>query len=176
MKKIGLLFKETSENRIKNSLKESDSVFIIKYSKISSPDITTLRQSLKNVNAALFVVKNTVARRALKESALESLIDSIEGPCGLVFVKEEPARVSKVLYKFSREHESVKLGSGFLKDKIIDTKDIVRLSQLPSREILITQTLIALKSPISGLVIVLSQTLRKFVLCLEKIKQKKAGG
>ena len=48
MKKIGLLVKEISENRIKNKLKESSSVFIIKYSGLSSPDLSTLRHALKH--------------------------------------------------------------------------------------------------------------------------------
>ena len=53
MKKIGLVFKEVSENRIKSTLKDSDAVFIIKYSGVASPDLCTLRQTLKGSKASL---------------------------------------------------------------------------------------------------------------------------
>ena len=175
MKKIGLLFKETSENRIKSNLKESNSIFIIKYSGLSSPDLTILRQSLSNSKATLFVVKNSIARRALKTLAPEELIKAIEGPCGLVFIKEEPVDASRVLYNFSREHGQLKLEGGILKDKIITRVDIERLSRLPAKEILRTQVALALKSPIINLAIVLNQTLKKFVWCLEQIKNKKGN-
>ena len=174
MKKLGLLFKETSENRIKSNLKESNAFFIIKYSGLSSPALCSLRQTLKGSSASLFVVKNSVARRALKDSGLESLIKSVEGPCGLVFVKEEPVSVSKTLCTFIKEHEALKLEGGFLQDRILEKKDIENMSKLPSKEVLRAQVVCALNSPISGLVITLNQVLAKFVICLDQIKQKKS--
>lgn len=175
MKKLGLIFKEVSENRIKTGLKESYSVFILNYSKVSGPDLSTLRQSLRNTNASLFVVKNTVARRALKDSGLEPLVKAIEGPCGLIFARNEPVDVSRILCDFTKTHEQLKLQGGSLKDRIINKADIEALAKLPSKEILRAQVVSSLNSPISKLVCVLNQTLKKFVYCLDQIKQKKSG-
>lgn len=174
-KKIGLLVKEISENRIKATLKQSNALFIVKYSGISSPGLSTLRQNLKVANATLFVVKNSVARRALKEAGLDALISSVEGPCGLVFAKDEPVGASKVLYNFSKDNEKLKLEGGFLQDKIIQKKDIEILAKLPSRLTLRTQVVVVLNSPILGLVITLNQIIAKFVICLDQIKQKKTS-
>lgn len=173
MKKIGLLFKEISVNRIKSNLKESESVFVINYSKLSSPDLSNLRQSLRSKNASLFVVKNNVALRALKGSGLESLIKTIVGPCGLVFIKEEPVGVSRVLYNFSRDHEALRLSGGYLKERVLDQKDIETLARLPTREVLRAQVTMFLKSPLLKFAIVLRQTLLKFIYCLEQIRNKK---
>lgn len=175
MKKIGVLIKEISENGIKTFLKESSAVFIVRYSGLSGPDLNTLRQNLKSVNSALFVVKNSVAKRALSDSEKKVLIKSIAGPCGLVFIKEEPVDVSRVLCNFSKDHGQLKLEGGFLKDKFLDNNDIESMARLPSKEILRAQAVMLLNSPISGLVTVLHQTLKKFVYCLEQIKQKKAN-
>lgn len=176
MKKLGLLFKETSEKLIKSNLKESESFFIINYAKVSGPGMNTLRQSLKNVRASLFMVKNSVARRALKDVKLDSLAESIEGPCGLVFLKDEPVSASRILCDFSRSHELLKLRGGFLEDRFLDKKDIEALSRLPSKEVLRAKAVMALKSPIFGIVMVLNQTLKKFVYCLEQVRQKKEIG
>ena len=175
MKKIGLIFKEASETRIKKTLKDSDAVFIVKYSGISSPDLCSLRQSLKTTRASLFVAKNSVVRRAFKDSGLETLIKNIDGPCGLVFVKDEPVAVSQALCNFTKDHEQLKLEGGSLKDKIIEKKDIEFMAKLPSKEVLRAQVVGALNSPISGLVITLNQVLAKFVYCLDQIKQKKTS-
>jgi len=175
MKKLGLLFKEASENRIKNTLKESNSVLIVKYSSLSSPDLSSLRKSLKNSNATLFVVKNSVARRALASLGLELIIKSIEGPCGLVFVNEEPVATSRVLCNFFKEHEQLKIEGGILKDKLLERKDIEFMASLPTKEVLRAKVLMTLNSPISGLVITLNQILAKFVYCLEEIKKKKTS-
>lgn len=173
MKKLGLIFKETSENRIKKSLKESNAFFIVKYSGLSGPDLNVLRQSLRSANAEFFVVRNNIAKRALKDYANDELLKLIAGPVGLVFAQEEPANTSKVLYNFSKEHENLKLEGGLLEQKLINKKDIESLAKLPSREVLLLQTVCALKAPINGLVMVLKGNLRKLVFCLEQIKQKK---
>ncbi|MFH1458262.1 MAG: 50S ribosomal protein L10 [Candidatus Omnitrophota bacterium] len=173
MKKLGILFKEASQNRIKNYLKDSSAVIILRYSGLSSPDLSSLRQNLRNSNASLFVVKNSVACRALASVGLEPLVKMIQGPCGMVFVKEEPVATSKVLCGFSKDHEQLKLEGGILNDKFLEVKDIEFMSKLPSREALRAQVVMTLNAPISGLVFALNQILSKLVYCLDQIQQKK---
>ncbi|KPK99134.1 MAG: hypothetical protein AMJ95_00760 [Omnitrophica WOR_2 bacterium SM23_72] len=173
MKKLGIIFKEASENRIKGYLKESHAVIILKYSGLSSPALSALRQNIKNSKATLFVVKNSIACRALASVGLEPLVKTIAGPCGMVFVKDEPVAVSKVLYNFSKEHEQLKLEGGLLNDKFLEVKDIEFMSRLPSKEGLRAQIVMTLNAPISGFVFILSQVLAKLVYCLDAIKKKK---
>jgi large subunit ribosomal protein L10 len=172
MKKIGLLIKEDQESKIKGSLKENQAVFVVRYSGLSSVSLSNLRQSLKDSRATLFVVKNSVARRALKERGLDVLIRSIEGPCGLIFIKEEPVGASKVLFKFFKENEQLKLAGGLLKDRIIEENDIEEMAKLPSREVLRAMLVATLSFPLFGFVRAIKYNLNKFVYCIEQ-KQKK---
>lgn len=175
MKKLGVLFRETLEEDIKKQLKESEGIFIVKYSKLSSPDMTSLRQALRGINATLFVAKNSIARRALKDSKLQDLVGFMDGHCGLIFAKGEPVDTGRALYNFYREHEQLKLECGFLEDKILNTKDIETLAKLPGKEALRGQVVMTLKSPIFGLVYALKQTLTKLVYCLDQVKSKKGN-
>jgi len=175
VKKLGLIVKEVSGKIIKDNLKDSDSVLVVNYSKLSSPDLSALRQSLRDSQANLFVVKNSVARLALSASGLEALIKNINGQCGLVFVKEEPVNASRVLFDFSKAHEQLQVEGGTLKNRLLNKKDIEALAKLPSKEVLRAQVVMALKSPINGIVFVLKGNLRKLVYCLEQIKNKKGG-
>jgi large subunit ribosomal protein L10 len=173
MKKVGLIVKEVSQARIKNSFKDSNAVFVIKYSGLSSPDMSGLRQTLKTSKANLFVVKNSVARRALSESGLESLVKSIDGPCGIVFAKDEPVSASKALCDFVKDHEKLVLEGGYLQDRVLVKKDIEALAKLPSKDVLRHQVVCALNAPIAALAMTLNQVLVKLVICLDQIKQKK---
>jgi large subunit ribosomal protein L10 len=173
MKKIGLIVKEASENRIKDNLKNASAFFIVKYSGLSSPDLTALRQSLKVAGANMFVAKNSVARRALKDSRFQTILKTVEGPCGLIFVNEEPISASKALCNFSKDHEQLKLEAAFLEDKILGQKDIEALAKLPGKEVLRTQLVMLLNSPISRLAVTLNRISAKFVYCLDQIRQKR---
>jgi large subunit ribosomal protein L10 len=174
MKKIGLLVKETSEKRIKDSFKLSQGLIIIKYSGVSSPDMSTLRKTLKGSGADLLVVKNSIARRAIKELGLDSLNKSIETPCGMIFFKDEPVDTSRILCAFRKDHAKLVVEGGLLQDKLLTLKDIEVMSTLPSRDVLRAQIVVALNAPLAKLVTVLNQTLKKFVYCLDQIRQSKS--
>ncbi|MCX5693596.1 MAG: 50S ribosomal protein L10 [Candidatus Omnitrophica bacterium] len=173
MKKIGLLVKETSGSRIKDSFKASQGLIIVKYSGVSSPDMSNLRKTLKGSGADLFVVKNSIARRVMKELGLDGLIPSMQTPCGMIFFKGEPVDTSRVLCAFRKEHEKLVLEGGLLQDKLLTLKDIEVMSTLPSKDVLRGKVVVALNSPIVKLVIVLNGTLKKLVVCLDQIKQNK---
>ncbi|MFH1413512.1 MAG: 50S ribosomal protein L10 [Candidatus Omnitrophota bacterium] len=173
MEKIGLLLKEISEKKVKDSIKESKAVILLRYSGLSGPDLALLRQSLRKTDASLFVVKNSVAQRALKDAGLEVLVKSVQGPCGIVFAKDEPIGVSKALCDFAKEHDKLKFDSGFLKDKLIQKEDIESMARLPSKEVLRAQLVMTLNAPIQGLVLSLNQIITKFVYCLDQIKEKR---
>lgn len=174
MEKLGRLIKELSRDRIKDFVKDSNSIIVIKYSGLSSIDLDSLRSSLKKSNARLFVVKNSVCHRALKDIGLEALIKSVEGPCGLVFTEDEPVAASKILCNFSKDHEALIFEGGILKDNhVIEKKDIELMARLPSKGILRAQLVATLNAPIQGLAMTLNQVIRKFVCCLEEIKQKR---
>ncbi len=175
MKKIGQIIKETSENRIKDSFKLSSGLIIIKYSGVTSPDMSSLRKTLKVSGSDLFVVKNSIAKRAMKELGREELIKSIESPCGMIFFKDEPVDISRILCAFRKDHEKLVLEGGFLQDKLLTLKDIEVMSTLASKDALRAKLVVTLNAPISKLAIVLNQTLKKFVYCLDQIKQKKSN-
>ena len=174
MKKIGQLVKETSGSRIKDSFKASQGLIIVKYSGVSSPEMSALRKTLKGAGSDLFVVKNSIARRAMKELGLDSLIPSIQTPCGMIFFKDEPVDTSRILCAFHKEHEKLVLEGGLLQDKLLTLKDIEVMSTLPSKDALRGKLVVALNAPISKLVIVLNQSLKKFVYCLDQIRQGKS--
>ena len=173
MKKIGLIVKEVSESRIRESIKQSGSFLIVKYSGVSSPDMSNLRIALRAVDADMFVVRNTIARRAIKDFGGEQLTAMVEGPCGFVFFKDEPVEASRVLFGFAKDHDKLKLEGGLLRDKILNNKDIEHLAKLPSKEVLRAQVVMTLKSPINGIVGVLKANLRRFVWCMAEIKKQK---
>jgi large subunit ribosomal protein L10 len=175
MKKIGQLVKETSESRIKDSFKVAQGIIIVKYSGVSSSDMSTLRKILKGSGADLFVVKNSIARRAMKDLGADGLIPSIQSPCGMIFFKDEPVDISRILCAFRKEHEKLVLEGGLLQDKLLTLKDIEVMSALPSKDALRGKLVIVLNMPIIKLVTVLNQTFKKLVYCLDQVRQKKTN-
>lgn len=175
MKKLGLLFKETFQKQVEDNINSSDAIFIIKYSGISGPDLTKLRQDLKASSGRFMVVRNSVLKRAIKDSPLQSFAGELQGPYGVVFVKDEPPAACRVLCDFSREHEALKIEKGLFDNRLLDADEVQALSRLPSKEILRAQVVMALNAPIAGFVKTLHQVVAKFVYCIEQIKKQKGS-
>lgn len=160
---------------IRDNIRNSGSFFIVRYTGLSGLDMSNLRKNLRSSNSSLMVVRNKIAMRILADMGKEELNKLIDGPCGFIFIKDEPVNASKVVCDFLKDHEKLIVGGGLFGEKILAKADIVALSKVPSKEILRAQVVMGLKSPINGIVMVLNSTLRNFVCCLDQIRQKKGG-
>lgn len=176
MKKIGLVLKENIEQSIEKEIKESSNSFLMSYSNISASDFDALRMELSKLGARIFVVKNSIAKRALKKRKLDKMVDFINGPTALISGVNEPVTVSKALVKFAKDREGLKLRGGLLEDEIIDEAKIKILTNLPPKDILQSMVLRAIQSPITGLVGVLSGSLRQLVYVVKQLSERKEGG
>jgi large subunit ribosomal protein L10 len=174
MEKIGRLIRQISEKEIRKNLKEVDSFFVVGYSGLSSSQMNILRQSLKARKSKFFVIKNSISKRVFEDSGLKDLSNLLQGPCGLVFIKDDIIATSKILYNFAKEYGNLKIEGGILKERVLNKSDISVLASLPRKDMLYTKIALGLKSPIYGFVFVLSNILKKFVIVLDQVKNKKS--
>ena len=175
MKKVGQIYREGLANRIKNKASESQSVFLISYSHLSGSKMNDLRKSLKQVGADVFVSRNSIALRALKELNQEGFASRLKGQTAFIWSKADSAEISKVLYKFIKECETVKLQAGLLEGRLLESEDIKRLSELPSRTVLLSMLLGAIQSPLTQLAYVLNAKTQELLSILKQISEQKGG-
>jgi len=173
MEKLGSRIKQITKKSISNNLEGAEGLFFIRYSGINGLGMNTLRKNLREVKGKLFVPKNSIARKLFDELGKTDAKKFIEGPIALIYIKEDPVKISKVLTDFIKTNEKLIIEGGLLQDKILDKDSIVRLSKLPSREVLIAQVIGGFKSPISSLVFALSGILKKSVIVIQQIQKNK---
>lgn len=151
-------------------------IFITNFWGLSAEDLNQLRNSLKNVSSRYLVVKNSIARRALKESKMDQLLKSIEGGVGIAFGGKDPFSTVKALVKFSKTHEQLDIHTGFLDGEFISKEKIKEIAFLPSKEVLLMKLTRLINSPITGFVNVLAGTLRSLIYALQGYKEKLEKG
>jgi len=141
---------------------------------LSVTDLTDLRKQLSESQARLQVVKNRLLLRALNEQNQDSFGSYLVGPTALVVGDTDLSDYLRVLHKFAKNHDDLPmLKSAFYKGRVLDSKSIKEMANLPSREALIGRVVCALNSPMSGLVYCLSGVTRKLLIVLNKISQDK---
>jgi large subunit ribosomal protein L10 len=175
MKSIGKVYRENLVNRVKEGVDKNDNIFIFSYSNVSSFQIGELRKKLKNAGASVYVSKNSIARVALKELKQDELADRVSGQTAFVWSTADSSEVSKILVTFTKGFEHIVLQGGLLDGKVIAQSDVKKLSDLPSRQVLLGQLLGTIQAPLTRLAYVLNAKSIDLLSILKQLSEKKGG-
>ncbi len=132
-----------------------------------------LRRLLRQNQAEYKVAKKTLIDKALTQAGIEAKTKVLEGEIGVAFGYEDEVAPAKTLLKFSKENETFKILGGLLGNRLLNFQEVIAIAKLPSREVILSQVVGALSSPIRGLAIVLQGNIKNLVVILNKIKDKK---
>lgn len=158
---------------LRSAFAQAKMAVVTDYKGLSANDFNQLRLKLREKDSHLKVVKNRLAKLALKGSPHEALVSHLTGTTAVTFAKGEPTLVAKVFAEFGKEHEAVAFKTAMLDGKNLSRPDFVALSKLPSRDELIATLMGTMMSPARGLVTVLAQIPRQVVNVLAAIRDQK---
>jgi len=150
-----------------DKLARSAATILIDYRGLSVTDITELRNSLRPSGGELTVVKNTLLALSMEREGIQVPEEMLVGPTAMAICYDDPAGPAKALTGFAKKYESITIKGGILGARPISIEDVHRLAALPSREELLAKALAGMQSPISGLVGVLSGTIRSLAYVLQ---------
>ena len=132
-----------------------------------------LRRQILEVEGELVVAKNSLLKLALeaeKYSLPEDFAQTLEGPTMTLFAYSDPIAPIKTLAQFVKENELPTIKLGFLVKEPLAKVQVEELATLPSKVELIGKTVATIKSPLTGIVNVLSANFRNLVYVLKAVK------
>ncbi|MFH1752703.1 MAG: 50S ribosomal protein L10 [Candidatus Omnitrophota bacterium] len=168
-------WKELMTLELTKEIKNTNNFFISDYIGLAAEEVNELRRELETSSSRYMVFKNSIAKIVLDKAGLGDLKKHITGGTGIIYADKDPLAAAKTAAKFGKTHKSLKLKGGYMDGGIIDAEKILYLATLPGRDELIAKVVYGLKSPISGFVGVLSNTIKSLFYALEAIKNKKGG-
>ena len=136
------------------------------YRGLSVTDLQGFRRSLRSAGADFVVAKNTLTRIAAAEAGIEGLDPILEGPTGLVLVREDVIGASKTVADFARTSRILKVRGGVLENRVVRASDVEALATMPSADELRARLVGMLASPMTRVVGVLSGPSRSAVYLL----------
>lgn len=156
-------------------LKKASAVVLVDYSGLSVKLQQDLKKRLKQVNAKLEIVKNSLFKLAGNEAKIPSdtLTDTVlSGPTALVITEADPIAPLSILHQFAKEHDIPKLKVGIIDGSFTSQEQLQILSTLPSKDVLRGQVVGSISSPLFGLISTLQGNLQKLTYLLnERSKQ-----
>jgi large subunit ribosomal protein L10 len=161
---------------LESAFRDARGIFLADNNKINVEKITRLRTDLRKNGIKFIVVKNTLAKEAAKRVGKEALNPHFKGPTAVAVAANEGTAPAKVLRDFQKENKDLLgLKIAYVDGSIFSAEDALKLADIPSREVLLSQLLGCLQAPMGKFAGALSGILTKLVGTLDAVKEKKSS-
>ena len=123
--------KEELVESLHKTFLDTESIIVTHINGLTVSETTELRSNMRDANCRFKVTKNRIVKLALKKTKFEYLNELFTGPTAIGLSKDaiSPA---KVLVKFTKENEKIKIIGGGIDENSLSVQDINNLATLPS--------------------------------------------
>lgn len=137
---LNLESKKTVVAGVSNTLNTAQTVVLAEYQGVTVEQMTALRANARKADVYLRVLKNTLARIAVKDTKFAQLADKMSGQ--LVYaISEDAVAAAKVVNDFAKSNEALKIVAGQYDEKLLDVAEVKKLASIPSRNELLAQVM-----------------------------------
>lgn len=147
--------KEAVVAEVTAQVARSQTLALAEYRGLTVAHLDALRRQAREKGVYLHVLKNTLARRAVKGTSFEVATESMAGPLIYGF-SEDAVAAAKVIADFSKTNDKLVIKAGAYAGKALDADGVKALAAIPSKEVLLSQLLGLMQSPVSRIARVLA--------------------
>lgn len=143
------------------------------YRGLTAETMRDFRREAHTNGVYLKVVKNTLARIAVKDTEFECVSDVLQGPMILAFSQEDPGAAARVVKAFRKQHDKLEVTVVSTGGQLLDVSDLDRLADLPTREQALAILLGVIQAPITKFVRTLAEPTGKMVRTIAAVRDAK---
>jgi large subunit ribosomal protein L10 len=165
--------KELVVNEVAESLAQAKGIYLTDFTGLNVEEMNELRREFRQASVQYRVVKNTLARKSVTDAGYENLLEFLNGPTAFAFSNDDPSAPARIIRDFAKTREKPTIKALVFEGQVFDSSRVDQIAKIPSREILLSQLLGTLQTPMINFVNTLHGILSKFVRTLDAIKEQK---
>jgi len=166
--------KQEDLNALTEHLNNSKSAMLVGFSKLTVNKDQEFRNQLRDAGAEYQVVKNTLARIAVKGTPYEGASEYLKGVTGIAWTENDAVILSKAVSKFVKANADIyTFKAGIVEGRVVDLKQVEAIANLPSKEELIAKLMFVLNAQAQRIVTVINAVPRNLAVVIKQIGEGK---
>ena len=162
--------KQKDLTALTEQLSNSKSAMVVSFNKLTVNKDQEFRHHLREAGAEYQVVKNTIARLAIKGTPYEGASEFFKGVTAIAWTENDPVVLSKAVTKFVKDNGDVfSFKAGVVEGRIVDLKQVEAIASLPSKEALISKLLFVINAQAQRIVTVINAVPRNLAIVIKQI-------
>ena len=167
--------KVTEVEAIAERMKGSQCMVLTDYTGLSVLQMTAFRRNCRSQGVECRVVKNRLARLAATSTGKEALNEHLKGATALLFGMESQVDAARLAVEFSKENDKLRIKGGFVDGRFLAPEQVVALSKVPSRDVLLSMMMGSINAPARGLAVVTNGVAAALCRAVDAVAKQKAA-
>ncbi|HUI83811.1 MAG TPA: 50S ribosomal protein L10 [Candidatus Binatia bacterium] len=163
--------------RLNREFQTASHAIVGTFAKLTVEKDFELRKAVRSAGGRYRVLKNTLAERAAKGTAVEEAIKSLAGVTSIAYTSGDPVALAKALSKYAKDNPEYSFKAGIVEGRVIAIRDIDALANMPAKEEIYSKLLFLISAPAQRLVTAMNAVGRNLAVVVNQgVEQKKFGG
>ncbi|MFT4059206.1 MAG: 50S ribosomal protein L10 [Legionella sp.] len=172
---LNLAAKKAVVEEVTEVASKAISAVVADYRGLTVNQMTQLRSEARKAGVYLRVVRNTLTRRAFKNTEFECLNDLLVGPLFVALSLDAPSDAARLLKEFTKTFDKLEVKALSVGGKVYQANQLDVVASLPTKDEAIAKLMYVMKAPIEKFVRTLAEPHAKLVRTIAAVKDKKAG-
>ena len=165
--------KEKEIQALNEEFRKAKNLFVAGFQGLTVSQDTDLRRSIRGTGSKYKVVKNTLAKRACKDTSIEPIQDKFTGSSAVVYNEKDPVALAKALTAYAKNNPLFVFKAGVVEGRVVNLADLDQISSLPSKGELISKLMFLLKAQAQRLASAVSGVSRNLAVVLKEAGDQK---